>query len=99
MKIVGKTTSRTPKQPWHSVSIVPGAKPCDAVLANPRRRLLSGNAPRLPLKDCSDPDQCQCKFQHHPDRRAGARRTDDSGGGGQAKTPGSNRRRPGERRA
>ena len=62
MIIIGKATPRTPRETWHSVCIVPGATPCDAELANPRR-------------------------------------ADDSGGGGKDKTPGSNRLRPGERRA
>ena len=100
MPVRDKLSGSTPKQPWHSVSIVPCKNPCDAVLANPRRRVLSRDAPRLPLADCSDPDHCQCKYQHHADRRSAPRRSEDSGAGsGPGSKPPRERRRPGERRA
>jgi hypothetical protein len=100
MVIRSKPTSKAIREPWHSVSIVPGKNPCDAVLANPRRRTLSREAPRLPVAGCSDPEHCQCRYQHHADRHAGPRRNEDSGGGtGTGTAPAKNRRRPGERRA
>ena len=100
MAIRSKAPGKTLREPWHSVSIVPGRNPCDAVLAYPRRRMLSSEAVRLPLAGCSDPEHCQCRYQHHADRRAGARRTDDSGSAtARADAPAKNRRRPGERRA
>ena len=96
----GKAPTKTLREPWHSVSIVAGKNPCDAVLANPRRRMLSREAVRLPVAGCSDPDHCTCRYQHHADRRTGARRNDNTGGGTpQNKAPEKNRRRPGERRA
>jgi len=99
-KSSAKTSAKVPREPWHSVSIVPGRNPCDAVLASPRRRMLSRDAIRLPLAGCSDPEHCQCRYQHHHDRRSAARRSDDSGGGSaQGKAPSKDRRRPGERRA
>ena len=100
MAIRSKAPTKSTKEPWHSVSIVPGKNPCDAVLANPRRRMLPGHAARLPVTDCSDPEHCECRYQHHTDRRAGPRRTDDNGGGTPTdKARPKNRRRPGERRA
>ena len=38
-------------------------------------RLLSLEAPRLPVVGCTNPGGCHCRFQHHDDRRAGPRRT------------------------
>jgi hypothetical protein len=99
MAIRSKSSAKAPKEPWHSVSIVPGKNACAAVLANPRRRVLSRDALRLPLVGCDQSDSCQCRFQHHADRRTGARRDEDAGSGARGKVPPSERRRPGERRA
>ncbi len=100
MVIRSKAPSKTPREPWHSVSIIPGKHPCDAVLAISRRRMLANQALRLPVAGCGDPEHCQCRYQHHTDRRSGPRRNDDGGGRTNAgKEPPKNRRRPGERRA
>jgi hypothetical protein len=52
----------------HAVSIEVGRRPCEAAQAMRDRRFLSAEAPPLPLKDC-DADACQCRYQHHEDRR------------------------------
>jgi hypothetical protein len=83
--------------PYHAVSILPGANACDAVYRFAGRRYLSTHAPRLPLSAC-DAFNCTCRFKHHKDRRAGPRRTSDIG----LVTimwNGPERRRPGGRRA
>jgi len=54
--------------PWHSVSITPGPRRCEAVDKLLGERFLSTKAPLLPLKDCTEPD-CSCRYKHHDDRR------------------------------
>jgi hypothetical protein len=60
---------------YHAVSIVAGPAACAQAIAVKDVRLLSLEAPRLPIIGCSNPDSCLCKFQHHDDRRAGPRRS------------------------
>lgn len=60
---------------YHAVSIVAGQHACAQALAVKDVRLLSLEAPRLPLVGCTNADGCQCRFQHHADRRAGPRRS------------------------
>ena len=61
---------------YHAVSIVAGPVACAQAKALKGVRLLSLEAPRLPIVGCADPAGCHCKFQHHSDRRAGPRRSD-----------------------
>lgn len=65
---------------WHAVSIVGGLAPCPAALAVRQKRFLSAEAPRLPMHDCTSPARCQCRYQHHADRRVKMRRSSDRGG-------------------
>jgi hypothetical protein len=60
---------------FHAISIVAGPNACAQVKALTDVRLLSVEAPRLPVVGCTNPGGCSCKFQHHEDRRAGPRRT------------------------
>jgi hypothetical protein len=55
--------------PFHAVSIQPGAKSCAAAKEIENRRFLSSSAPMLPLKDCTQAN-CQCRYLHHGDRRS-----------------------------
>lgn len=64
----------TPKLRFHAVSVVAHGHGCAAVRALKDVRLLSTDAPRLPLADCEHPANCDCRFQHHDDRRVGPRR-------------------------
>ncbi len=64
---------------YHCVSIVGGRNACAAVKELALQRLLSADAPRLPLATCDRPDACDCRFRHHDDRRAGPRRSVESG--------------------
>jgi hypothetical protein len=81
---------------FHAISIVAGPGPCAQVKALTDIRLLSVEAPRLPLVGCTNPDGCRCKFQHHDDRRSGPRRSglrttirdDWSTDGNRRRTPG-----------
>jgi len=62
---------------YHCVSIVGGPACCPAVKEMALQRLLSADAPRLPVKTCDRPEACQCKFRHYDDRRAGPRRAEE----------------------
>jgi len=64
---------------YHCVSIVGGANACAAAKALAKQRLLSADAPRLPIATCDKPDACACKYRHHDDRRAGPRRASEDG--------------------
>ncbi|MGB7739462.1 MAG: hypothetical protein WBM03_10130, partial [Steroidobacteraceae bacterium] len=65
-------------QAFHAVSIQPGIRCCHQARALQGQRFLSREAPPLPLKNCTC-DSCTCLYQHHDDRRAGARRARDIG--------------------
>jgi hypothetical protein len=87
-----------PNKSWRAVSVVPAGSACDAALLLRGRRFLTRDAPRLPLPACNRQNECQCRYQHLPDRRGGSRRESDSGYGGAPKSVSPERRRPGERR-
>jgi hypothetical protein len=59
---------------FHAVSIASGPGGCALAKSLNGVRLLSLEAPRLPLVGCANPDSCSCKYEHHADRRAGPRR-------------------------
>jgi|SRR6185295_1942868 len=70
--------------PWHAVSIVTGSVVaddyiCKAAMALREKRVLSAEAPQLPLRECSNPGGCRCHYQHHSDRRSDRRRARDNG--------------------
>ena len=73
--MAGLLKPQPPRRRFHAISIVAGPSPCAQVKALTGTRLLSLEAPRLPLVGCTNPDGCRCKFQHHDDRRAGPRRS------------------------
>lgn len=89
--------STPPKKSWRGIRIIAGAGACDAAKRAMGKRVLTKDAPRLPLKDCDRQDKCQCTYRHLSDRRGEYRRTTDSGFGiPKDVTP--EKRRPGERR-
>ena len=60
---------------FRAVEVKPGRNCCLAATAMVGRRHLMREKPlKLPLLDCNRMDSCDCKFQHHADRRAGPRR-------------------------
>ena len=71
-----KTAADTRESDFHAVSIRPCPDACSAVKALAGRRFLSHNPPFLPLADC-DQSMCNCRYQHHADRRS----QDDRRGG------------------
>ena len=79
---MGFPSSRPAKRPaperriqaYHAVSVRPGPDACDAAQAAKTTRVLSKDAPRLPLEDCDRPGRCACRYQHFEDRRNKPRR-------------------------
>jgi hypothetical protein len=87
------------KSRWDAVQLVPGLRCCTAVKQAARKRWLSAVAPRFPLPGC-DLTTCECRYQHHADRRAGPRRRADRNAlprqyeGQERRAPRRDRRRP-----
>jgi hypothetical protein len=52
-----------------AVNIVAPSRRCDAVDALEGKRILASHAPKLPMTNCTIPDQCRCRFQKYIDRR------------------------------
>ena len=68
-----------PRLRYHAVSVVCGPNACAAARQLGNARVLSPEAPRLPLANCDCPGECQCTYRHHDDRRAGPRRAKERG--------------------
>jgi hypothetical protein len=71
--------SKTPRLRYHAVSVVGGPRACAAAKQLKNVRVLSADAPRLPLASCECPATCTCTYRHHDDRRAGPRRARELG--------------------
>lgn len=65
--------------PWHAVSIAAGECVCDSAAKLRDQRVLSSEAPKLPLPTCEYPGSCTCRYRHHADRRSDRRRARDNG--------------------
>ncbi len=75
--MVGHSGTRSPRLRFHAVTVLAGADACPQAQSVRNLRLLSAEAPRLPMVGCDRPDRCKCRFKHHDDRRAGPRRRVD----------------------
>jgi len=84
-----------PISPWHAVEISARGGGCAASEKLHGVRFLSREAPRLPLRDCDNPN-CRCVYVHREDRRAGPRR--DEEGTGIRRSPTAGERRVGRGR-
>ena len=71
--LMDKTPPRA-TQTWHAISVVASVHACPAARALRGVRILSAQAPTLPLNDCIQRSSCICTYKHHKDRRAGPRR-------------------------
>lgn len=60
--------------PFHAVEIRCTSTACQAAQDARDERYISAEAPLLPLHRCDRPDRCQCRYQHHEDRRGDSRR-------------------------
>jgi hypothetical protein len=70
-----KGTAGTGQRPatatrYAAAMILAPARCCLAVQAVANQQFLATEAPLLPLRDCTMPGQCQCRYQKAPDRRA-----------------------------
>lgn len=61
---------------FRAISIRPGENACACVISIESKRWLSGDVPRLPLREC-DAATCTCRYRHHEDRRREPRRYSD----------------------
>jgi hypothetical protein len=91
-------TAKRPKKTWHAVSVAVKAGCCEAAKQRRNVRFLSAEAPRFPLENCTNPEDCQCAYRHFDDRRAGSRRQREMGlrksrKGQQERRQGADRRR------
>jgi hypothetical protein len=57
------------KQDVRAVSIVCGARSCEAAASVKGKRRLMSQAVALPLAGCSMSAQCKCRYQKYGDRR------------------------------
>lgn len=62
---------------FHCVEVIAGAHACAAAKALKHAKLLSADAPKLPLATCDKPVDCDCTYEHFDDRRQGSRRSDE----------------------
>lgn len=62
---------------FHCVTVQAAANGCEAAKSLLGVRLLSLEAPRLPLANCTHPAACRCTYRHFDDRRAGPRRASE----------------------
>lgn len=84
---------------FHAVSIKPGAYACNQANELAGERFLATKAPELPLEGCMS-SNCECRFVHHDDRRAGKDRRSPFTSGGLSAATGkySQERREGQER-
>jgi hypothetical protein len=59
---------------FRAVEIAPSITCCPAAMQATGRSYLLREAPRLPLRGCTMPISCTCKFRKNADRRDGDRR-------------------------
>ncbi len=64
---------------FHGVEIISGDPACASVRAQAGMRVLSDDAPTLPLDNCEFHTSCTCKYKHYADRRTELRREADAG--------------------
>jgi len=58
---------------YHCVTVAYPKNACNAVKRLKDQRILSSEAPVLPLAEC-DKNECNCRFHHHEERRVEERR-------------------------
>ena len=66
-----------PRLKYQCVEVIAPADGCEAARALKNMRLLSAEAPRLPLATCDRPSNCNCIYRHFDDRRQGPRRENE----------------------
>ena len=74
-----KAETRSLVNLFHAVEVLPGLDACEEVKELDGRRLLSEEAPMLPLPSCTRFGRCSCRYRHFKDRRTDVRRESDEG--------------------
>ncbi|MCH9027138.1 MAG: hypothetical protein IIA05_08505 [Proteobacteria bacterium] len=87
-----------PAGPYHSVTIKSSRSSCVTARALKGIRFLSKEAPALPLEDC-DVATCNCRYEHHTDRRGGRRRGAEMGAANIPSMSGEEKRHERDRRS
>jgi len=67
-----------PRLKYQCVEVIAPASGCQAARSLKGTRLLSAEAPRLPLATCDHPANCKCIYRHFADRRQGPRRENEN---------------------
>lgn len=64
-----KKVQESTSNQYHAISICCEEHACAAALANQDKRYLVADVPTLPLSGCAA-GQCNCRYEHHDDRRS-----------------------------
>jgi hypothetical protein len=64
---------------FQAIAIFRGSRACDMAKRFSEHRFLVKDAPALPLKNCTMPLNCECKYLKFKDRRSEPRRVIDFG--------------------
>jgi hypothetical protein len=81
------------KLKYHCIEVIAGSRACEATRLLQDVRVLSAEAPRLPLATCDRPANCVCTYRHFDDRRQGPRRDNEHATVPRQYTGGPERRR------
>ena len=73
LKKPNKKPLKVARGKYHCVTVHYSKGACEAVMQFDGKRLLSDEAPVLPLTRC-DAKKCHCHFEHHEERRVDERR-------------------------
>lgn len=65
--------------PFRAISIFRGVRCCEMARKFSDHRFLARDAPQLPMMGCTMPEQCECRYIRHKDRRGEPRRIMDFG--------------------
>lgn len=90
--------SGNPRLRYHCVEVIAGPHACAAAQALGGQRLLSADAPRLPLATCDRSPDCGCIYRHFDDRRRGPRRSSERGRPTERWENAERRKRPADQR-
>lgn len=68
-KVAVKSSPRLATTNFRAAAIVPCADACEDARRLGARRFLARSAPLLPLRQCTQSDQCDCTYRKFSDRR------------------------------
>ena len=74
-----QASTGTPLRPFQGIAIFRGVPCCELARKFGEHRFLAKDAPQLPLRGCTMPQQCTCRYLKYKDRRTESRRLVDFG--------------------